>query len=172
MEASQGDYYIHHPNREKAEAKATKAAVVLLLLVSVALILIVVIGGWETLSGARAPTIAWVIIYLVMAYFVARWSRGVLPVAAALAMLFGIVTAIAAPGWFARDKSGFDDPTLDPALLGLIAIIIVPVQLLLIAFAMRGFSQEWNVEVEVHRDQQHGAPPPDQYGGQQRYAAG
>ena len=28
-------------------------------------------------------------------------------------------------------------------------MILVPVQLLLIAFAMRGFQQQWNVEVEV-----------------------
>ncbi len=32
-------------------------------------------------------------------------------------------------------------------------IVIVPVQLLLIAFAMRGFQQQWNVEVEVTREE-------------------
>jgi hypothetical protein len=39
-----------------------------------------------------------------------------------------------------------------PAVLGLITFLIVPVQLLLIAFSMRAFSQEWNVEVERHAD--------------------
>jgi hypothetical protein len=33
-----------------------------------------------------------------------------------------------------------------------LTIILVPVQLLLVAFAMRGFQQQWSVEVEVARD--------------------
>ena len=73
-----------------------------------------------------------------------------LPVAAALAILFSVIAAVAGPAWFDRDKAGFDDPTLDPSLLGLLTLILVPVQLLLVAFAMRGFQQQWNVEVEVH----------------------
>jgi hypothetical protein len=32
-------------------------------------------------------------------------------------------------------------------------LILVPVQLLLAAFAMRAFQQQWNVEVEVPADQ-------------------
>ena len=88
-----------------------------------------------------------------MAFFVARWNRGVLPVAAALAILFAVVAAVAAPAWFDRDKAGFEDPALDPSMLGLLTAIIVPVQLLLIAFAMRGFQQQWNVEVEVAPDE-------------------
>jgi hypothetical protein len=59
-----------------------------------------------------------------------------------------IFAAVSGPGWFDRDKTGFDDPALDSGLLGLITLLIVPVQLLLIAFTMRGFTQEWNVEVE------------------------
>ena len=43
-----------------------------------------------------------------------------LPVAAALAILFAVVAAVAAPGWFERDKAGFDDPMLEPALLGML----------------------------------------------------
>jgi len=84
----------------------------------------------------------------VIAFYVARWNRGVLPVAAALAIVLLIFAAVAGPGWFDRDKTGFEDPALDSGLLGLITLLIVPVQLLLIAFAMRGFQQEWNVEVE------------------------
>jgi protein-S-isoprenylcysteine O-methyltransferase Ste14 len=84
---------------------------------------------------------------------VCRWNRGVLPVAAALAILFAVVAAVAGPAWFERDKAGFEDPALEPSILGLLTIIIVPVQLLLIAFAMRGFQQQWNVEVEVPRDE-------------------
>ena len=38
-------------------------------------------------------------------------------------------------------------------ILGLLTLILVPVQLLLVAFAMRGFQQQWSVEVEVARDE-------------------
>jgi hypothetical protein len=149
-----------HPNRDKAESKATKAAVILLLLTSTALIAIVTIGGWEQLQGAQVVAFGYVLVYLVMAFFVARWNRGVLPVAAALAILFAVVAAVAGPAWFDRDKTGFDDPLLEPSILGLLTIILVPVQILLIAFAMRGFQQAWNVEVEVSRDEAEGRNPP------------
>ncbi len=147
MEAS--GIAIHHPNRDKAKSKATKAAVILLLLTSAGLIAVVTIGGWSVLQGAQIGAIAYVLLYLLMAFYVARWNRGVLPVAAALAVLFGVVAAVAGPAWFERDKAGFAESLLPPGILGLLTLIIVPVQLLLIAFAMRGFSQEWNVEVEV-----------------------
>ena len=93
------------------------------------------------------------IVYVVMAYFVTKWNRGVLPVAAGLAILFAVVAAVAGPAWFERDKAGFDDPALEPSILGLLTLILVPVQLLLVAFAMRGFQQQWSVEVEVRPDE-------------------
>jgi hypothetical protein len=142
-----------HPNRDKVESKATKAVVILLLLASAALILIITFGGWSELQGAQLVSFGYVVVYVVMAVFVSRWNRGVLPVAAALAILFAVVAAVAGPAWFDRDKAGFDDPALEPAILGMLTIILVPVQLLLIAFAMRGFQQQWNVEVEVSRDE-------------------
>jgi lysylphosphatidylglycerol synthetase-like protein (DUF2156 family) len=157
------DTVVIHPNRDKAEARAAKAAVILLLVVSAFLILVVTAGGWSKLQGAQIVAIAYIIVYLVMAYFVSRWNRGVLPVAAALAILFAVVAAVAVPAWFARDKAGFTDPALDPAILGLVTLIIVPVQILLIVFAMRAFQQQWNVEVEVAReeaDRYRGGEPP------------
>ena len=59
-----------------------------------------------------------------------------------------IFAAVSAPQWFDRDKAGFTSPTLDESLLGLLTALIVPLQILLIAFAMSGFRQAWNVEVE------------------------
>jgi hypothetical protein len=139
---------IEHPNRDKAASKATKALVIVLLLVSAALVAVVTVGGWDALEGAKPVQIAYILVYLLIAFYVARWNRGVLPVAAALAIVLLIFAAVSAPSWFDRDRTGFSDPALDSGLLGLITVLIVPVQLLLIAFAMRGFSQEWNVEVE------------------------
>jgi presenilin-like A22 family membrane protease len=150
MEASAG-VRIRHPNREKAQSKATKAVVVLLLLASAGLVALITGGGWSDLQGAQFVAIAAVIIYLLFAYYVARWNRGVLPVASALAILMGVLAAIAAPAWFNRDKAGLHDPALPPSLLGLLCIVLIPVSILLIAFAMRGFTQEWHVEVEESR---------------------
>jgi hypothetical protein len=153
MEASNSDIVIVHPNRQGAEAKATKAAVVFLLLTSAVITAIITIGGWSKLEGAQLWAIFYILIYLLMAFLVARWNRGILPVAAALAILFAVVAIVAAPGWFDRDKAGFADPALPPGILGLLTAILVPVQILLIAFAMRAFSQKWNIEVEVTRDE-------------------
>jgi len=143
---------IEHPNRGKASSKATRAVIILLLLASAALVLVVTVGGWSALQGAKALQIAYIAVYLVIAFYVARWNRGVLPVAAALAIILLIFAAIAGPAWFERDKTGFNDPALDSSLLGLITLLIVPVQALLIAFSMQGFAQEWNVEVERRTD--------------------
>ena len=126
---------------------------VLLLLVSVGLMLIVCIGGWPALEGAKAILIAYMAVYLILAFYCARWNRGVLPLAAALGIILLIFAAIAGPEWFARDKTGFTNPNLDESVLGLITLLIVPVQVLLIAFAMRGFQQEWHVEVERRVDE-------------------
>jgi len=37
-------------------------------------------------------------------------------------------------------------------VLGTITLLLIPVQILLIGFSMRGFQQAWNVEVERTRD--------------------
>ena len=68
--------------------------------------------------------------------------------AAALAVILAIFAAIAAPDWFARDKAGLTSPALPEDLLGLLTLIVVPVQLVLVAVAMIGFNQEWHVEEE------------------------
>src|SRR4029450_5560082 len=136
----------------KPECKAPRPVVILLLLTSAMLIAVVTLGGWSELQGAQIISIGYVIVYVVMAYFVTRWNRGVLPVAAGLAILFAVVAAVAGPAWFGRDKAGFDDPALEPSILGLLTIILVPVQLLLVAFAMGGFQQPGATEIEGRRD--------------------
>jgi presenilin-like A22 family membrane protease len=139
---------ITHPNRDKPVVQATRATVVILFLVSAGLVLVVTAGGWSVLSGLIPVQIAYIAVYVTMAFFAARWNRGVLPVGAALAVILAIFALVAGPAWFNRDKYGFAQPSLDAGLLGLLTLLIVPVQILLIAFAMRGFNQGWNVELE------------------------
>ncbi len=149
---------ITHPNRDKAVVQATRATVIVLLLVSAALVAIVTFGGWSALSGMRPVEIAYILVYVLLAYYAHRWNRGVLPVAAALAVLLMIFAAVAAPGWFARDKAGFEQPAIDAGILGVLTLLIIPAQILLVAFAMRGFQQGWNVELE-RRDPSYVEPP-------------
>ena len=152
MADEQQDTYIDRPNRRKASSKATKAIVAFLLVVSAVILLIILIGGGDTLEGAIPLHGLYIVIYLVMAFLVMRWNRGVLPLSAALAIVLLIFAAVSGPAWFDRDKTGLTDPTLDEDILGLLSLILVPLQILLIAFAMRGFQQAWNVEVERTRD--------------------
>ena len=174
----QPGYTIVYPNREKAASKAIKAIVVVILLISVALMLIVTIGGWSKLQGMKPVNFAWCIVYLIIAFYIARWSRGLLPIAAAMAILLLILALIAGTGvsgtsWFDRNHAGFAGAKslfgsggLSPDVLGLVTLLIVPVQALLILFAMRGFAQGWNVEIEAPIDEAKrrghtpGAPPP------------
>ena len=139
---------ITHPNRDKPVVQATRATVVVLLLVSAVLVAVITIGGWSVLEGDVAIQIGYIAVYLVFAFYAARWNRGVLPIAAVLAVLLAIFALVAGPSWFDRDKSGFAQPTLNAGLLGVLTLLIVPVQILLVTFAMRGFSQGWNVELE------------------------
>jgi hypothetical protein len=143
------DVVVTHPNRHKPVVQSTRAAVILLLLISVALLLIITVSGWNVFESAVPIQIAYIVVYLTFAFFAARWNRGVLPVGAALAVILAIFALVAAPGWFNRDKVGFEAPTyLNANLLGLLTLLIVPIQILLVVFAMRGFSQGWNVELE------------------------
>ncbi|HXV53085.1 MAG TPA: hypothetical protein VD765_07640 [Solirubrobacterales bacterium] len=143
-------YELWRPNREKASSQTMKAVIAFVLLVSAALLIVITLGGWDRLLGASvgAMTLLWALIYIVFAILVMRWNRGVLPVAAALAVILAIFAAIAAPDWFARDKDGLSSPALPEELLGLLTVIVVPVQLILIVVAMIGFNQEWHVEEE------------------------
>src|SRR3954466_13629077 len=135
------DVVIERPNRGKASSKASRAVIILLLLASVVLFLIVMIGGWDALVGAQIMAIFYVVVYLIMAFYVARWNRGVLPVAAALAIIMAIFAAAAVPGWIDRDDTGFQQPAIDAGVLGLVTALLIPVQVLLIVFSLRAFNQ-------------------------------
>jgi hypothetical protein len=154
-------YTISYPNRDKPASKATKAIVVLLLLVSVVLMAIVTVGGWSELEGEQPLNFLFIIAYLIFAFYIARWKRGLLPMAAALGIVLVILAVITSTGasgtsWFDRSHAGFAPPQslfggtgLTPDTLGVATVLLIPVEALLIVFSLLGFSQGWNVEVEV-----------------------
>jgi hypothetical protein len=158
-------YTVVYPNRTKAASKATKALVVVILLISVALMLIVTFGGWSKLQGMQPVNFLWCIAYVVIAFYVARWKRGLLPMVAALAILLLILAVIAGVGvagtsWFDRNHFGFAAPQslfggkgLSPDMLGTVTVILAPVQALLVFFSLQGFAQGWNVEQEVPEEE-------------------
>ena len=144
-------YELWRPNREKAASVTTKFVIVLLLLATAVLAAIITIGGWSLLKGGGGMGVVcaiYAILYAFFAFLVARWSRGILPVAAALSMILAIFCAVGADSWFARDKAGFDEAPLSSSLIGLLVIILGLLQLVLIAAALYGFNQEWHVEEE------------------------
>lgn len=140
---------VTHPNRGKPVVRTTRVIVILLLLASIGLLLLVSIGGSGSQEGSVVPIqYAYVVLYAAVTYMVIRWSRGALPVGSSFAVLLLIFALVGGSSWFEREHSYFEATTLNASLLGILTFAIVPVQLLLIFFAMRGFSQGWNVELE------------------------
>src|SRR5947209_15147940 len=148
-------YAVVYPNREKAASKTTKGIVVLIMLIDVALMLILIVGGWSKLQGLKPVDFVWCAAFLIMAFYIAkRWARGLLPITSGLALLLLIAIVIAGTGaagvsWFDRNSSGFASAGLPADFLGLVTVLLIPVQVLLIFFSMLAFAQGWNIEVEV-----------------------
>ncbi len=161
-------YELWRPNREKAESITTKFVLVFLLAVTSAIAFLITIAGFSLLTGGGGMGIFCLIyaaLYAFFAFLVARWSRGILPVAAALSMILAIFCATGANSWFARDKAGFEDALIPVPLIGLLVIILALVQLILIAVALYAFNQNWHVEEErpIGSGEDYGAgAPPDQ----------
>jgi lysylphosphatidylglycerol synthetase-like protein (DUF2156 family) len=154
VEASTSNTVMVNPNRHRAESKATRVAVIMLLVASAVLTAVVGIGGSAVLAPSlQFFTFTGIILFLVLAYFVFKWSRGVLAMSAALAVLLAVLSIVASLGWFSRDQVGFKEPLVPAGVLGLVCIVLVPVLLLLVAFAMRGFNQAWNIEVAVPEEE-------------------
>ena len=158
-------YAVINPNRDKLRCKLTRVVVVLILLASVGLMLAVTFGGWSKLQGMKPVNFAWAALYLVMAFYILRWARGLLPIAAALAILLLIIAVIAGTGLagtsffdrgtgpFAAAHSIFGGHGLSSHTLGVVTVLLIPVQAALIVVAIIGFSQGWNVELEVPEEE-------------------
>jgi hypothetical protein len=144
-------YELWHPNREKPEVAATKFVVGLLMAATAAIAALVTITGFSLLSGSGGMgliCLIFALLYAVFAFFVFRWNRGVLPVAASLSMILAIFCAVGADSWFARDKAGFDEALIPVPIIGLLVIVLLLLQIVLIAACFYGFSQDWHVEEE------------------------
>jgi hypothetical protein len=144
-------YELWRPNREKGSSVTTKFVVVLLLVATAVLAALVTIGGWSLLKGGSGMGFVcaiYAILYAFFALIVARWNRGVLPVAAALSMILAIFCAVGAESWFNRDRGGFEEAAFSSSLVGLLVVILGLLQIVLIAAALYAFNQEWHVEEE------------------------
>lgn len=144
-------YELWRPNREKAGSVTTKWVIVLLLLVTAGLAGLITVGGWKVLQGGSGMGFicaVYAILYAFFAFLVARWRRGILPLAAALSMILAILCAVGADSWFARDKTGFEEALLPSSLVGVLVIVLALVQLVVIVVALYGFNQGWNIEEE------------------------
>ncbi len=144
-------YELWRPNRAKSSSQLTRFVVVLLLVASIVLMLFVVLGGWSLLTGGATWGVISLIIvflYLVLAIMVGRWSRGALTLTVAFAVLLLIFSAIGFESWFARDKPDFSEAGLPTDLIGLLVLLMIPVQIALGIAASIAVKQEWHVEEE------------------------
>jgi hypothetical protein len=144
-------YELWRPNREKTESQTTRFLAVLLLVVSAVLMLIITLGGWSVLVGGTTygiMALVMIAVYLLLAVLTWRWSRGALSLTMALSVLFGILCAVGADSWFARDKAYFTEPALNSDLIGLLVLLLIPIQVALLIVCALAFNQEWQVEEE------------------------
>lgn len=154
-------YVITYPNRDRRSAQLTRVAVALLLLLSAALVLILTVGGWSKLAGLEPVNLIWCAVYVLMAYYVMRWARDLLPIAVglgALMLAFAVIAETAAAGVSWSDRNGsyyaparalFGGGGLSPTTLSTLAIAIAVTQALLITASVLAMGQGWNIEYEV-----------------------
>jgi hypothetical protein len=154
-------YVITYPNREKSSSQATKLLTAAVLVLSALVILLMTFGGWSKMEGLMPLDIIWCLVYLVMAWYVIKWARGLLPIAAALGALMLIFTVIALAGytgvaWSDRAGTGygaihsvFGGGGFSADTMNVLVVVVALTQVALIVSAMRAFGQGWNIEYEI-----------------------
>lgn len=147
------DVVVTHPNRDSAAAKGTRAAVILVLVASAVLLFVITVGSAGAQAGALPLQIAIGLLFLLFAYLVIQWRSGVLPIAAGVALLSGIFAAVTVSGWFNRGGSGYEQPPLPESVIGVLVFAFAVLQLVSVVLCMRGFTQQWQVELEVPRNE-------------------
>jgi hypothetical protein len=144
-------YELWRPNREKAESITTKFVLAFLLAATALIAAVITITGFSLLTGGGGMGIICLIyaaLYAFFAFLVARWNRGILPVAAALSTILAIFCATGAESWFARDKTGFDEGLISSSAIGLLVIVLLLLQVVVVAVSLYAFNQNWHVEEE------------------------
>lgn len=144
-------YELWRPNREKAESITTKFVLAFLLAATAVIAAFVTIAGFSLLTGGGGMGIICFIyaaLYAFFAFLVARWNRGILPVAAALSTILAIFCATGAESWFARDKTGLDAGLISSSAIGLLVIVLLLLQVVVVAVCLYAFNQNWHVEEE------------------------
>jgi hypothetical protein len=154
-------YVVTYPNRDKRSSRATRTTVAVVLALSALLMLFVTAGGWSKLDGLEPLNIIWCLVYLVMAFYVMRWARELLPIAVglgALMFVFTLIAETAAAGVTWSDRNGpdyapvhsiFGGGGLSPSTLNALTIVIALTQALLVTAAIYAFRQAWNIEYEL-----------------------
>jgi hypothetical protein len=154
-------HVVTYPNRERRSSRATRTALAAVLVCSALLMLLVTVGGWSKLDGLEAVNLIWCAVYLVMAFFVMRWARELLPIAVglgALMFVFTVIAETAAAGvswsdrnapYYAPIHSLFGGGGLSAGTLDTLTLVIAITQALLVAAAVYAYRQAWNIEYEV-----------------------
>lgn len=138
-----------YPNRGKASSQLMRLVVAVVLGISIALMAYIAVKGWDLLDGAKGLIPVFIAIYVVFILRLLAWSRGVLPLAAAFAIITAIFGGTAVQAWYQRDQTGYRDAALSGDL-GFVTILFIASQALLIVVAIIGFSQNWQIEVEYN----------------------
>jgi hypothetical protein len=144
-------YEIWHPNREKQASKTTRLVIVLFLIVSAIVMVIALLGGWSVLTGGTTWGVIGLLLaalYLLLARMVWKWSRGALTLSTAMSVLLLILFSVGVSSWFARNKPDFAEPALPVEIVGLLVVILIPLQAALAVATAIGFNQQWYVEEE------------------------
>jgi hypothetical protein len=159
--AVKSGYVVTYPNREKRSSRVTRTVVAAVLTFSALLMLVVTVGGWSKLAGLEPLNIIWCLVYLVMAVYVMRWARELLPIAvglAALMFVFTLIAETATAGVTWTDRNGpdyapvhslFGGGGLSPNTLSALTVVIAITQALLIGASVYALRQGWNIEYEV-----------------------
>lgn len=153
------DVVVTHPNRESAASKGTRAFVTVVLAASAILLLVITVLSWGAQAGALPFQILIGLLFAYYTYAVINWRSGVLPVAAGTALISGVFAAVSVSSWFNRGGTGYDEPAVPESVIGVLVLAFAVLQLVSVIVCLKGFQQNWQVELEVPRSEvRSGAP--------------
>lgn len=156
LEDVEAGVLITHPNRNTPATNSARATVIALFAASILLMLLILAFGWSVLEGMLLVSFGYIAVYGIIIWRVSQWARGPLALGAALAILLAIFSAIAFPTWSDRGSSGYASPEaiwgsggFSAGVLGVLTLVLALLQIATIIACVRGFRQEWQVEVET-----------------------